>query len=137
MTSIKRKPVQLHHNVQTKKGQTFVMPSQTIQGETMTIQELFKRASNQGNFILSEHEGMYLDVPNIDEVTEMYKQGHDLTDLQKFADEIKALNDIVEETNKQKQKEAILLKKETEKEAIIQAHNDELNDKKATDQSEK
>lgn len=119
-------------------GQKFVMPSLTIQGETMTIEQLFARAANQGNFILQDtSEPMFLDVPDIEQITSMYKQGHDLVDLQKFANDIKDLNLIVQEANNQKQLIAAKAAKEDEKRAIIKAHNDEQNDDTGEKNSDK
>lgn len=63
------------------KGQVNTEPSLTVQGETMTIQEMMKRAQIQGHFPENTSNAPFMDVDNIDEINEMYSVGLDLTDL--------------------------------------------------------
>lgn len=134
-TSIK---VKTHFNTKPYKGQTFIMPSKTIQGETLTIQQLFKRAADSGNFELDEkREPIYMDVENIEDIDGMYRQGHDLTDIQAHAERLAELNKKVQQKVQQKAKEAQKASKDAEIEAKAQALNDEQNDENAKTEATK
>lgn len=119
------------------EGQVFLMPSETIQGETMSIQEIFKRSANMSGFEIQTTEPMYLDVPDIEDIDSMYRQGHDLTDLQAFADRVKDLNDKVEEQQAKAKKEAYKASKEAERQAIISDHIESVAKEQGEKKSEK
>lgn len=75
---------------------TFYEVSQTIQGETLTIGQIFQRAQQQGAFPgHGENEPNYLDVEDIDQINHMYKQGLDLVDIHEHAKHIKEQNELV------------------------------------------
>lgn len=71
-----------HYNNVPYKGDICQGASETIQGETSTIRQLFERAAIQGHFPLEDNKAPYLDVDNIEHINHMYAAGVDLVDLQ-------------------------------------------------------
>lgn len=128
---MKKRIIKNRYNSPQTKGYTTIHPSQTIPGETLTIQEIFHRATELGGYQIQAPEAHYLDVEDIEDIDTMYKTGHDLTELQEHAQSIQDLNDKIQTQIQLKNKDKELKAKQAEKDAIIKAHNDELNDKKA------
>ena len=70
-------------------------PSLTVQGESMTIQDLMKRARSG----MPQHEFApvdYIDVDDIDKINHFYRQGLDLTDLDDFQSRVVELAETVQ-----------------------------------------
>lgn len=105
-----------YRKIPTVKEKT-LNPSQTVQGETLTIRQLFERAAIQGHFPIQETMATYMDVEDVTEITSMYKQGLDLTDLQSHAEHLAA----AQQTIQLKLDKQIKLQKEADKEAINKA----------------
>lgn len=71
--------------------------SQTVAGESFTVQELFNRAVAQGQ--LESPQGNYMDIP-LDEITHMYRRGLDLVDVQDHKALVQDLETQLEALNK-------------------------------------
>lgn len=67
--------------------------SETVQGETMSIQEIFARAVAQGN--LEHNDEGYLDAP-LEDINHLYRQGIDLIDAADHAEHLKGLQQAVD-----------------------------------------
>lgn len=128
------------YNQQRSEGEKTTSPSQTIQGETFTIQQLFQRAAIQGHFPIQEQEAPYVDVPELDEITSMYRQGQDLTDIQEHAEHLRNLQAKVSEAHAATQEQLRKEQKEANRKAIIKAHEEQqrkaANDKSQNNASE-
>lgn len=61
----------------TKKGR----PSQTIQGEAYTIQQLMERAVASGQLLAEVPDSAFVDQEDMDLITEFYRPALDLTDI--------------------------------------------------------
>lgn len=80
---------QFNHEYDIKKtGKKFTLPSQTIPGETLTVQEILNRAVMQGHFPDEDKQSNYLDC-KLEEIDEFYRQGLDLTDLERKRQHVK------------------------------------------------
>lgn len=105
-------------NLHSRPRQSFE-DSITVQGDVMTIQEMFKRAHAQGHEFT---EGMYMDVENIQEINHLYRQGQDLTDLQAHGEHLVELKNkidkSIEESKKAKAEADKKLEEEKRKEEI-------------------
>lgn len=111
-----------HYNYKGQTKMRILEPSKTIQGETLSIQQLFDRAAVQGHLPIEEGNANYIDVEDLNQITNMYRQGLDLTDLHAHAKHLAEQSEHIKQLQiKQKQKAQIELK-EAEKHAIIEEH---------------
>ena len=95
-----------HYNRQKPKGKVFELPSETIEGQTLTIQELYLRAARNGTFMMEEGpEVPYMDVEDVEAISNLYKQSFDLTDLEALREHNKEATRVVNQAIK-KQAEA-------------------------------
>lgn len=68
--------------------------NQTVQGEVLSIQDMFRRAAAQGHEFT---DGLYMDVEDIDQITSMYRQGHDITDLASHAEHLAKMQEQIQQ----------------------------------------
>lgn len=71
-------------------------PSLTVQGEAYTVTQLFERAAQQGAFPIETGTAQYIDVENIDQITDMYKIGLDLVDIEDHKQHVKKLEEAIQ-----------------------------------------
>ena len=83
---VKRNMYNAHHRPAPPSSER---KNNTIQGDCLTIQELFARTAQQGHDFM---EGTYMDA-ELDDINSMYRQGLDLTDLEAHGELISSLND--------------------------------------------
>ncbi len=69
-------------NSKSFDGEVNNEPSKTVEGEALTIRELFERAAVQGHIPIDEGEGIFMDVEDIEQINKMYGAGLDIVDLQ-------------------------------------------------------
>lgn len=78
------------------------VPSQTVQGDSYTIAEMFERYSN--GIIPNQTPPVYMDVDDIEQINEFYNPGAlDLTDLDRLQGQIDFMQEAVDKAQQRKQ----------------------------------
>lgn len=116
------------------KNRAISSVSRTVEGEAFTIRELMERSIAQGG--IQQIEGNYLDA-ELHEITNMYRQGMDLVDLQAHAEHLKELQQRKAEIDHEAKKRA---RKEWEikegQRLLAEAKANEEKSKKETSKNE-
>lgn len=110
VTYVRKKEERSHNN----------MKSETIQGESMSVKELIAKES-AGNRPPRKNV-MYMEVENIDQVTDFHRPLTDLTDIQEVIDHTNELTERIKIYTMEKEKadEAIQLKLEKEQKEKVE-----------------
>lgn len=108
---------QNHYNTTKFAGTKVLGESQTVQGESHTIRELFERAAIQGHFPIDDRYDPYIDIENIEDINHMYAAGRDIIDLHEHKKHVEDMTILLEEKIKlqeQTKSDTDKLKKESE-----------------------
>lgn len=117
-----------YNNLAPYKGAENNSPSQTIQGEAQTIQELFQRAAIQGHFPVENNEAFYNDL-EIDEIHSMHRRGLDITDLVEHRKHLVEMEQTIQkQILNQKSKQILKQQKEQQKHAKTASSDPERSD---------